>query len=52
LRLEPGFSYSFTSNDIAFALAEANACGIDVCVVVDHAQKTDDQGGYKAFDYL
>lgn len=45
-------AYSFTSKEIAFALAEAKARGIDVRVVVDHAQNTDDQGGYKAVDYL
>ncbi|KXB17371.1 type IV secretory system conjugative DNA transfer family protein [Xylella fastidiosa] len=45
-------AYSFTSKDIAFALTEAKARGIDVRVVVDHAQNTDDQGGYKAVDYL
>lgn len=45
-------AYSFTSKEIAFALVEAKARGIDVRVVVDHAQNTDDQGGYKAVDYL
>ncbi|WP_419669809.1 phospholipase D-like domain-containing protein [Xylella fastidiosa] len=45
-------AYSFTSKEIAFALTEAKARGIDVRVVVDHAQNTDDQGGYKAVDYL
>ena len=45
-------AYSFTSKEIAFALVEAKGRGIDVRVVVDHAQNTDDQGGYKAVDYL
>ncbi|MCW5223641.1 conjugal transfer protein TraG (plasmid) [Verminephrobacter aporrectodeae subsp. tuberculatae] len=45
-------AYSFTSKEIAFALVEAKARGVDVRVVVDHAQNTDDQGGYKAVDYL
>lgn len=45
-------AYSFTSKDIAFALAEAKRRGVDVRVVVDHAQNGDDQGGYKAVDYL
>lgn len=45
-------SYSFTSKEIAFALAEAMKRGVDVRVVVDHAQNSDDQGGYKAVDFL
>ncbi|MDG5824303.1 hypothetical protein MRX58_12285 (plasmid) [Xylella fastidiosa subsp. pauca] len=40
-------AYSFTSKDIAFALTEAKARGIDVRVVVDHAQNTDDQGAIR-----
>jgi len=45
-------AYSFTSKDIAFALAEAKGRGVDVRVVVDHAQNSNEQGGYKAVDYL
>jgi type IV secretion system protein VirD4 len=45
-------SYSFTSKEIAFALVEAKQRGVDVRVVVDHAQNSDDQGGYKAVDFL
>ena len=45
-------SYSFTSKDIAFALVDAKARGVDVRVVVDHLQNSDEQGGYKAVDYL
>jgi type IV secretion system protein VirD4 len=45
-------SYSFTSKEIAFALVEAKKRGVDVRVVVDHAQNSDDQGGYKAVDFL
>ena len=45
-------AYSFTSKDIAFALSDAKRRGVDVRVVVDHAQNSDDQGGYKAVDYL
>lgn len=45
-------AYSFTSKEIAFGLVEAKKRGVDVRVVVDHAQNTDDQGGYKAIDYL
>jgi type IV secretion system protein VirD4 len=45
-------AYSFTSKEIAFALAEAKQRGVDVRVVVDHAQNSDEQGGYKAVDYL
>ena len=45
-------SPSFTSKEIAFALVEAKKRGVDVRVVVDHAQNSDDQGGYKAVDYL
>lgn len=45
-------AYSFTSKEIAFALADAKRRGVDVRVVVDHLQNSDDQGGYKAVDYL
>ena len=45
-------SYSFTSREIAFALTEAKARGVDVRVVVDHLQNSDEQGGYKAVDFL
>jgi type IV secretion system protein VirD4 len=45
-------AYSFTSKDIAFALVEAKNRGVDVRVVVDHAQNSDEQGGYKAVDFL
>jgi type IV secretion system protein VirD4 len=45
-------AYSFTSKEIAFALAEAKRRGVDVRVVVDHAQNSDEQGGYKAVDFL
>ena len=45
-------AYSFTSKEIAFALVEAKQRGVDVRVVVDHAQNSDDQGGYKAVDFL
>ena len=45
-------AYSFTSKEIAFALVEAKTRGIDVRIVVDHLQNSDDQGGYKAVDYL
>lgn len=45
-------AYSFTSKDIAFALVEAKRRGVDVRVLVDHAQNNDDQGGYKAVDFL
>ncbi len=45
-------AYSFTSKEIAFALVEAKQRGIDVRVVVDHAQNSDEQGGYKAVDFL
>lgn len=45
-------AYSFTNKEIAFALVEAKQRGIDVRVVVDHLQNSDDQGGYKAIDYL
>ncbi|MDM0029134.1 type IV secretory system conjugative DNA transfer family protein [Variovorax saccharolyticus] len=44
--------YSFTSKEIAFALAEAMQRGVDVRVVVDDAQNSDEQGGYKAVDFL
>ena len=45
-------AYSFTSKEIAFALADAKRRGVDVRVVVDHLQNSDEQGGYKAVDYL
>lgn len=45
-------AYSFTSKEIAFALVEAKKRGVDVRVLVDHAQNNDDQGGYKAVDFL
>ncbi len=45
-------SYSFTSKEIAFALVEAHKRNIDVQIVVDHHQNSDDQGGYKAVDFL
>lgn len=45
-------AYSFTSKEIAFALVEAKNRGVDVRVVVDHGQNNDEQGGYKAVDYL
>lgn len=45
-------SYSFTSKDIAFGLADAKRRGVDVQVVVDHEQNSDEQGGYRAVDYL
>jgi type IV secretion system protein VirD4 len=45
-------AYSFTSKEIAFALTQAKDRGVDVRVVVDHAQNSDDQGGYKAVNYL
>jgi type IV secretion system protein VirD4 len=45
-------SYSFTSKEIAFALVDAKKRGVDVRAVVDHAQNSDDQGGYKAVDFL
>lgn len=45
-------SYSFTSQEIAFALVESKNRGVDVQVVVDHLQNSDEQGGYKAVDYL
>lgn len=45
-------AYSFTNKEIAFALAEAKKRDIDVRVVVDNAQNNDEQGGYKAVDYL
>ena len=45
-------SYSFTSKEIAFALVEAKQRGVDVQVIVDHAQNNDEQGGYKAVDFL
>lgn len=45
-------SYSFTSKEIAFALVEAHKRGIDVQIVVDHHQNSDEQGGYKAVDFL
>jgi len=45
-------AYSFTSKEIAFALVEAKQRGVDVRVVVDNEQNSDDQAGYKAVDYL
>lgn len=45
-------SYSFTSKEIAFALAEAFKRKVDVRIVVDYAQNTDEQGGYQAVDFL
>lgn len=45
-------SYSFTSREIAFGLAEAKKRGVDVRVVVDHEQNNSAQGGYNAVDYL
>lgn len=45
-------AYSFTSKEIAFALVEAKTRGVDVRCVVDHEQNSDEQGGYKAVDFL
>lgn len=45
-------AYSFTSKEIAFALVEAKQRGVDVRVVVDHEQNSEDQGGYRAVDFL
>lgn len=45
-------AYSFTSKDIAFAIADAKNRGVNVRVVVDNKQNSDDQGGYNAIDYL
>jgi type IV secretion system protein VirD4 len=45
-------AYSFTSKEIAFALVEAKKRGVDVRILVDHAQNNDEQGGYKAVDFL
>ena len=45
-------AYSFTNKEIAFAVVEAKQRGVDVRVVVDHLQNSDDQAGYKAIDYL
>jgi type IV secretion system protein VirD4 len=45
-------AYSFTSRPIALALGEAKDRGVDVRLVVDEAQNADEQGGYKAVDYL
>jgi len=45
-------AYSFTSKEIAFALVEAKQRGVDVRLVVDHEQNDDEQGGYKAVDYM
>lgn len=45
-------AYSFTSKEIAFALVEAKQRGVDVRCVVDNEQNSDEQGGYKAVDYL
>lgn len=45
-------AYSFTSKEIAFAMVEAKKRGVDVRVVVDNEQNSDDQGGYKAVDFL
>jgi type IV secretion system protein VirD4 len=44
--------YSFTSKDIAFGLTDAKSRGVSVRVVVDHKQNQDEQGGYRAIDYL
>jgi type IV secretion system protein VirD4 len=45
-------AYSFTSRPIALALGEARTRGVDVRLVVDETQNADEQGGYKAIDYL
>lgn len=46
-------AYSFTSKEIAYALVEAKQHrGVDVRVVVDEEQNKDEQGGYKAVDFL
>ena len=45
-------AYSFTCKDIAHALVEARKRGVAVRVIVDHAQNSDEQGGYKAVDFL
>jgi type IV secretion system protein VirD4 len=45
-------AYSFTSKPIAFALSEAKDRGVDVRLVVDEAQNAEEQGGYKAVDFL
>ena len=45
-------AYSFTSQPIALALAEAHRRGVLVRLVIDHEQNNDEQGGYKAADYL
>lgn len=44
-------AYSFTSKDIVFGLVEAKKRGVDVRMVVDHEQNSDEQDGYKAVDY-
>lgn len=44
-------AYSFTSKDIAFGLVEAKKRGVDVRMVVDHEQNSDEQDGYKAVDF-
>ena len=45
-------AYSFTSKEIAFGLVDAKRRGVDVRVVVDHLQNSDEQGGYNAVDFL
>ena len=45
-------AYSFTSKEIAFGLEEAKGRGVDVRLLVDHGQNNDEQGGYKALDFL
>jgi type IV secretion system protein VirD4 len=45
-------AYSFTSKPIAFALGEAKDRGVDVRLVVDEAQNSEEQGGYRAVDFL
>ena len=45
-------AYSFTSKEIAHALVDAKIRGVDVRVLVDDAQNSDEQGGYKAVDFL
>lgn len=45
-------AYSFTSKEIAFALVEAKKRGVDVRIVVDKEQNNDEQGGYKAVDFV
>jgi len=45
-------AYSFTNKEMAHAFAECAKRGVDTQIVVDHEQNSDDQGGYKAIDYM